>query len=98
MTGSTLVEVRVRYKGRDEHQSQLIAQRYAATQLWRQQPSTKFRFAAAVAELALQLRGSQYLPRLRGHELQEQLASTLNADAEGAIAEVLELTRTVHAP
>src|SRR5690606_5492460 len=40
----------------------------------------KFAFASAVAELAMQLRGSQYLPERRTHALYDQISLALPAE------------------
>jgi Ca-activated chloride channel family protein len=52
--GNDLVELRIRYKGRDEATSQLITGRYAESLLLRKAPTKKFSYASAVAELAMQ--------------------------------------------
>lgn len=96
VTGEDLVEVRIRYKGRDVELSELIAQRYAPLDLRRDGPTRKFAFASAVAELGMQLRGSQYLPVTRTTELYEQISIALPAEEDGAVTEFLGLAKTAH--
>lgn len=91
-----LVEIRIRYKGRDASKSDLIVGRYREADLARQNSSMKFRFASAVAEVAMQLRGSQYLPAERTDALYTQVEEARPADVQGAVAEFLELARTAH--
>lgn len=94
--GDDLVEVRIRYKGRDASVSELITDRYAEDDIWRGRSSLKFAFASAVAELAMQLRGSQYLPEVRTNELRDQIEAALPAEVDGAVREFLNLTTTAH--
>ncbi len=91
ITGDDMLEVRVRYKGADEDQSKLLASRLKASDIVRAQPTLKFSFASGVAEFAMQLRGSQYLPQRRDLALLDQIESTLPADDEGAVNELLTL-------
>jgi Ca-activated chloride channel family protein len=92
--GDDLVEVRIRYKGRDATKSDLIVGRYREADLTRGKTSLKFNFASAVAELAMQLRGSQYLPTIRTDALDSQIESAKPADIQGAVDEFLGLART----
>jgi Ca-activated chloride channel family protein len=94
--GENLVEVRVRYKEGLERRSALVRGRYTRS-IERAQPSAKFHFAASVGELAMQLRGSQYLGVWRTRELLDQIAQTRPLDREGAIEELFELAKSVQA-
>jgi Ca-activated chloride channel family protein len=96
VTGAALLDVRIRYKGRDAASSELITHRFAAKDISRPTPSLKHLFASGVAEFAMQLRGSQYLSQHRNAELADQLRRALPADAEGAVNEVIELSRSAH--
>jgi Ca-activated chloride channel homolog len=96
VTGDALFDVRLRYKGADEDASSLLTQRLSAADVSRAEPSMKFTFASGVAELAMQLRGSQYLNNHRSAELLQQLRRTLPADAEGAVDEFITLTQAAH--
>jgi Ca-activated chloride channel homolog len=96
VTGDALVEVRVRYKDRDGDDSKRIATRYARGHIATERPSMKFLFASAVSELAMQLRGSQYLPAHRTRALQDQIRRALPADAEGAVTELHGVATTGH--
>jgi Ca-activated chloride channel family protein len=91
VTGADLVEVRVRYKGAEADLSNLITKRVNAEDAERGEPSLKFSFASGVAEWAMQLRGSQYLPARRDLELLDQISLALPADREGAVKELLDL-------
>ena len=63
----------------------------ARAEIERPAPSPKLSFAAAVSELAMQLRGSQYVEP-RAIALLGQLAVRAEPlDAEGAVAEFLSL-------
>jgi hypothetical protein len=94
--GDDLVEIRIRYKGRDASKSDLIVGRYTAADIARKNPSLKFSFASAVAEVAMQLRGSQYLPGERTDALYTQVEQARPADVQGAVGEFLALTKKAH--
>lgn len=94
--GDDLVEIRIRYKGRDASKSDLIVGRYTAADIARENPSLKFSFASAVAEMAMQLRGSQYLPTERTDALYTQVEQARPADVQGAVGEFLALTKKAH--
>lgn len=96
VTGSALFDVRIRYKGTDLEGSKLITQRLSGSDVWSDSPSMKFAFASGVAELAMQLRGSQYLGNHRNAELLQQLQHALPADAEGAVQEFIDLSNAAH--
>jgi Ca-activated chloride channel homolog len=94
--GKDLVALRIRYKGRDAAVSQLITGRYTEAVLRREAPTKKFSYAAAVAELAMQLRGSQYLPERRTNELYADIEFALPASIDGAVEEFLGLAKKAH--
>lgn len=96
VTGTDLVDVRVRYKGRDELSSELIGRSFSASELERDEMSLKFAFASAVAEFAMQLRGSQYLHEQRRLELLRQIELAFPADQDGAVAELYELVEMAY--
>jgi hypothetical protein len=94
--GENFVEVRVRYKQGLDRRSALVLGRYTRA-IERAQTSAKFHFAASVSELAMQLRGSQYLGAWRTRELLDQIAQTRPLDREGAIEELFQLAKSVQA-
>lgn len=93
VTGADLVDVRIRYKGADATTSTLLTNRYTPTQLRHATPSLKFQFASGVAELAMALRGSQYLPSVRFGEVVRRIESALPADENGAVAECQQVAQ-----
>jgi Ca-activated chloride channel family protein len=96
VTGKDFVEVRIRYKGRDATVSELVTGRYKEKDLSRDEMTRKFAFASAVAELAMQLRGSQYLPEERRETLREQAAFALPAEVDGAVQQFIDLAVRAH--
>lgn len=86
VTGSDLVEVRIRYKDPYEQQSKLITERYDA-RIRHQQSSIKFLFASGVSEFAMKLRNSQYLDVRETRNILDQILPAKEIDREGAIAE-----------
>jgi len=90
MARSDLAQVRIRYKDSDSDVSQLIV-RTGDRAMWRDKSSAKFVFAAGVAEFAMVLRGSQYLPAPRGNAIRDQLLLALPLDGEGAVQEASDL-------
>lgn len=93
---SDLLQLRVRYKGRDETSSELIEQSYD-TSIQRSKPSPKLSFAAAVSEFAMQLRGSQYTPSRPLEALKPLIEAAIPLDQEGAIAELRTLVEKASA-
>jgi Ca-activated chloride channel family protein len=85
-----VVQVRVRYKGTRATSSELISQSYSPD-IENAEPSPKLSFAAAVSELAMQLRGSQYREPRSAGVLRQLAARAEPLDAEGAVAEFLSL-------
>ncbi len=96
VAGAHLVDVRIRYKGDDAEQSKLLSHPYTEDELATGKPSLKFLFASAVAEFAMQLRGSQYLVRRRTLELLDQISLAFPADTEGAVEELYELAELAY--
>jgi Ca-activated chloride channel family protein len=96
VTGDDLVDVRIRYKGADADSSELISNLLTIDDIRRDEASLKFWFGSAVAEVAMQLRGSQYLPERRDIELLEQIKLAFPADAEGAVQEFYDLTASAY--
>lgn len=96
VTGQDLVELRIRYKGRDANLSELLTSRYAPADIERTTATLKFTFASAVAELGMQLRGSQYLPVRRTSELYDQISLALPAAEDGSVDEFLGLAKAAH--
>jgi Ca-activated chloride channel family protein len=94
--GHNLFQLRVRYKGRDATQSELIQQNYD-TSIQRDTPSPKFGFAAAVSEFAIQLRGSQYASARPVSALYPAIERAAPLDGEGAIAEFRALVEKADA-
>ncbi len=62
-TGSELANLQFRYKNPGEEESQLITKTISANATSAEQASNNFRFAAAVAEFGLLLRGSDYMQK-----------------------------------
>jgi len=91
VTGDTFVNVRIRYKDPDADTSQLLEHPLEADDINRTVPSLKFMFAAGVTEFSMLLRHSQYLPTRDIDELLKLAKAALPADAEGAIAEFIDL-------
>jgi len=87
MARDDLAQIRIRYKDSDSDVSQLLLTT-GNRSMWRDQSSAKFLFAAGVAEFAMMLRGSQYLPAQRGDAVREQMLLALPLDGEGAVSEV----------
>ena len=87
-----MVQVRLRYKDSDSDTSQLMVETRDRA-MWRDESSAKFLFAAGVAELAMVLRGSQYLPSRDGGVLRGQLEAALPLDGEGAVREASALVK-----
>ncbi len=93
-----LIDVMVHFRRSDEwDQRQLI--RHLEPEDAQDLPTRKFMFAAGMAEFAMRLRGSQYMPDYDPNLLLEQLQLALPLDDEGAVAEsiffyqdVLDLT------
>lgn len=90
LTRSDLAQIRIRYKNSDSDASQLILETRDRA-IWRDQSSSKFLFAAGVAEFAMILRGSQYLPVQRGDAVRQQIGLALPLDGEGAVSEAQDL-------
>ena len=91
VTGNTFVNVRIRYKDPDADTSQLLEHPLEAGDISRTVPSLKFMFAAGVTEFSMFLRHSQYLPTRDIDQLLKLAKAALPADAEGAIAEFIDL-------
>lgn len=91
VTGDTFVNVRIRYKDPDADTSQLLEHPLEAGDISRTVPSLKFMFAAGVTGFSMLLRHSQYLPTRDIDELLKLAKAALPADAEGAIAEFIDL-------
>ena len=81
-----LLQLRVRYKGRDASTSELIATNYGS-EIENAEPSPKLSFAAAVSEFAIGLRGSQYTTLRSTEALLADIDRAQELDTEGAIAE-----------
>ncbi len=95
VTGADLFAIRIRYKDPDADASKLINASFdSAIQM--PQPSVKFYFAAAVSELAMQLRGSQYLAPRSADLLVKQVDLAAGVDAEGAVAEFRGMVEMAH--
>ena len=92
MSAQDLAQVRIRYKDSDSDTSKLIVATRDGS-IWRDDSTPKFLFAAGVGEFAMGLRGSQYLPSLRGKELRSQIDLALPLDGEGAVAEMSTLVQ-----
>jgi Ca-activated chloride channel family protein len=90
VTGSDIMEVRIRYKERDAEESQLVRLRFDNAMVGAE-PSLKFLFGAGVSEFAMRLRGSQYLPSRETASLLEQVGRARVIDGEGAVAELITL-------
>jgi Ca-activated chloride channel family protein len=81
-----LIDVMVHYRPSDEwKQRQLV--RHLGPEDAQPLPSVKFMFAAGMAEFAMRLRGSQYMPDYDPNLLIKQLELALPLDEEGAVAE-----------
>lgn len=87
-TGSPdgLIDVMVNYRRSDERtQRQLV--RHLASEDAQPLPTVKFMFAAGIAEFAMRLRGSQYMPDYDPNLLLDQLELALPLDEVGVVAE-----------
>jgi len=83
-----LIDVMVHYRRSDEWtQRQLV--RHVEPEDAQELPSRKFMFAAGIAEFAMRLRGSQYMPAYDPNILVEQLELGLPLDEEGAVEEAI---------
>jgi len=90
-----VAQLRIRYKASGSDTSTLRTLNLEGSIA--RQPSPKFAFAAGVAEFALWLRGSQYLPLVRDEALRQQFETALPLDGEGAIQEAIALLGSAHA-
>jgi Ca-activated chloride channel homolog len=83
-----LIDVTVHYRRSDEwKQRQLI--RHLEPEDAQELPSVKFMFAAGMAEFAMRLRGSQYMPAYDPNLLVDQLELALPLDEDGAVAQAV---------
>jgi Ca-activated chloride channel homolog len=96
VSGDDLFAVRIRYKDRAATESKLITENYGPA-VQRAEPTPKFAFAAAVAELGMQLRGSQYVVPRASRVLLEQVDRAKALDGEGAVAEFHALIEKIEA-
>ncbi len=90
MARADLAQIRIRYKDSDSDVSKLLVTPQDRS-TWRDQSSAKFLFAAGIAEFAMTLRHSQYLPAQRGNAVREQILLALPIDGEGAVSEAGDL-------
>jgi hypothetical protein len=90
LSRADLAQIRIRYKDSDSDVSKLLVTTEDRS-MWRDQSSAKFMFAAGVAEFAMTLRGSQYLPMQRGFAIRDQILLASPLDGEGAVSEAGKL-------
>ncbi len=90
VTGDNLIEVRIRYKEPNEDNSSLMKRPVNITEL-RKIPSMKYLFASGVAHFGLLLRGSEFTKEGNLNEIHEYIKSTIPADTEGAIEDMMNL-------
>ena len=93
VTGSDIMEVRIRYKKSDSDESQLLVNRYDQSMV-RDVPTLKFTFASAVSAYAMWLRGSQYVGADAAAATHGQIEPVFEIDAEGAVREMSDLFQT----
>ncbi len=92
--GEQRVAVRVRYKGPEGGESEQLSRVYGP-EILRSEPSLKWVFASVLAELAANLRNSQYQPQRGTETLRTRLEPVLAIDGEGAVQEVIELLQSM---
>jgi len=93
LSGSTespdgLIDVMVHYRRSDEWQQRQLV-RHLEPDDAQELPSVKFMFAAGMAEFAMRLRGSQYMPDYDPNLLVQQLELALPLDEQGAVEEAV---------
>lgn len=86
--------LKIRYKRPDSETSQLLTQGVALTPKSFERASENFRFAAAVAEFGLLLRGSEYRGGASFDHVVNTAKSALGTDEEGLRSEFVRLVKT----
>jgi len=86
-----LMAVKLRYKQPDGDRSKLIAETVKAADFQSLEPSENLRFASAVAEFGMLLRGSEYKGNTSYDQIQQRARASRGADTEGYRAEFIRL-------
>ncbi|MDQ3803764.1 MAG: VWA domain-containing protein [Acidobacteriota bacterium] len=92
--GGELLTVKLRYKEPGGAESKLLSVGVADTRASHRNASQDFKFAAAVAEFGMLLRGSRHKGRATYEGARELAQSSLGEDARGHRAEFVELIET----